>query len=66
VSRPDLERGGVAVAVVTLTAGFLAADVGLSFQLPSALHSTSAEVEAQALAQITNACVRDTRWQGSE
>lgn len=52
VSLPELERGGIAVAVATVTAGFLVADVGPDFQPRSALYSTPAEAEAQALAQI--------------
>ena len=31
VSLPELERGGIAVAIATVTAGFLAADVGRDF-----------------------------------
>jgi membrane dipeptidase len=52
VSLPDLERGGIAVAVATVTAGFLTADVGPNFQHRSALYSTPEEAEAQALAQV--------------
>ena len=32
VSLPDLERGGIAVVFATVTAGFLAADVGEDFE----------------------------------
>ncbi len=52
VSLPDMKAGGVAVALATVTAGFLAADVGESFQPQSALYRTAAEAEAQALRQI--------------
>ena len=36
VSLPDLERGGIAVGCATVTAGFLAADVGEGFEPRSA------------------------------
>lgn len=52
VSLPDLERGGVAVVCATVTAGFLAADVGEDFEPRSAMYRTPEEAEAQALAQI--------------
>ncbi len=52
VSLPDLERGGVAVVVATVTAGFLAADVGADFEPRSAIYTTPEEAEAQALTQI--------------
>jgi len=52
VSLPELERGGIAVAFATVTAGFLAEDVGENFEPRSALYCTSEEAEAQALAQI--------------
>ena len=52
VSLPELERGGIAVAIATVTAGFLVADVGPDFEPRSALYSTPEEAEAQALAQI--------------
>lgn len=52
VSLPELEHGGIAVVVATVTAGFLVADVGPDFQPRSALYSTPEEAEAQALAQI--------------
>ncbi|MFL5800462.1 MAG: membrane dipeptidase [Roseiflexaceae bacterium] len=52
VSLPDLERGGIAVACATVTAGFLAADVGADFEPRSALYHTPEEAEAQALTQI--------------
>jgi len=52
VSLPELERGGIAGALATVTAGFLVADVGPHFRPRSALYSTPAEAEAQALAQI--------------
>ena len=52
VSLPELERGGVAVAVATVTAGFLEADVGSGFEPRSAIYSTPEEAEAQALSQI--------------
>jgi microsomal dipeptidase-like Zn-dependent dipeptidase len=52
VSLPDLQRGGIAVACVTVTAGFLAADVGADFEPRSAIYHTPEEAEAQALTQI--------------
>lgn len=52
VSLPELERGGIAVAVATVTAGFLAEDVGKDFEPRSAIYRTPQEAEAQALAQI--------------
>lgn len=52
VSLPDLERGGIAVVCATVTAGFLAADVGADFEPRSAIYHTPAEAEAQALTQI--------------
>src|SRR6266481_2485698 len=52
VSLPDLERGGIAVAIATVTAGFLAADVGADFKPQSAIYRTPEEAEAQALTQI--------------
>jgi membrane dipeptidase len=52
VSLPELERARIAVAMATVTAGFLAADVGPDFHPRSALYSTPEEAEAQALAQI--------------
>jgi membrane dipeptidase len=59
VSLPELERGGIAVAIATVTAGFLVADVGPRFRPRSALYSTPEEAEAHALAQV--ALYR--RWQ---
>ena len=53
VSLPDMERGGIAVACATVTAGFLVADVGGDpFVPPSAYYSTPQEAEAQAFRQI--------------
>jgi len=52
VSLPELERGGIAVAFATVTAGFLAEDVGEDFEPRSAIYHTSEEAEAQALTQI--------------
>lgn len=53
VSLPELERGGIAVAVATVTAGFLAADVvGADYIPRSAIYHTPEEAEAQALAQV--------------
>lgn len=52
VSLPELERGGVAVVCATVTAGFLAADVGSDFEPRSAIYHTPEEAEAQALTQI--------------
>lgn len=52
VSLPELERGGIAVVFATVTAGFLAADVGENFEPRSAIYHTAEEAEAQALTQI--------------
>jgi membrane dipeptidase len=52
VSLPELERGGIAVAIATVTGGFRAEDVGPDFPLRSALYSTPEEAEAHALAQL--------------
>src|SRR5262249_45923635 len=52
VSLPDLERGGIAVVCATVTAGFLAADVGADFEPRSAIYHTAEQAEAQALTQI--------------
>ena len=49
---PELERGGIAVVCATVTAGFLAADVGEDFEPRSAMYHTVEEAEAQALKQI--------------
>jgi hypothetical protein len=53
VSLPELERGGIAVAIATVTAGFLAADVGADFEPRSALYSTPAEAEARSAIRVT-------------
>ena len=60
---PELVRGGVAVALATVTPGFLVADVGENFEPQSALYSTPAEAEAKALRQIDlyNAWEREGR-----
>jgi len=52
VSLPELEKGGVAVVIATVTAGFLVSDVGADFEPRSALYRTPQEAEAQALTQI--------------
>jgi membrane dipeptidase len=52
VSLPDLVRGGIAVAFATVTAGFLAADVGADFEPRAAIYHTPEEAEAQALTQM--------------
>jgi len=53
VSLPELTRGGIAVALATVTGGFLAADVGGADFVPrSALYSTPEEAESHALAQL--------------
>ena len=52
VSVPELERGGIATAFATVTAGFLAEDVGETFEPRSAIYHTPEEAEAQALTQI--------------
>ena len=49
VSLPELKRGGIAVAVTTVTAGFLAQDVGPDFEPKSAIYHTPEQAEAQAL-----------------
>jgi membrane dipeptidase len=60
VSLPDLERGGVAVAFATVTAGFLAADVGDDFEPRAAIYRTPEEAETQALLQVA----LYEEWQG--
>jgi membrane dipeptidase len=52
VSFPEMERGGIAVVIATVTPGFLAEDVGEDFEPHSALYHTPQEAEAQALRQI--------------
>ncbi len=52
VSLPELERGGIAVVISTVTGGFLVEDVGEAAVPSSALYSTPEEAEAQALSQI--------------
>lgn len=52
VTLPELERGGIGVVIATVTAGFLAADVGQDFEPRSALYTTPEQAEAQALTQI--------------
>lgn len=53
VSLPELERGGIAVAMCTVTPGFLAQDVPDPRRLPpSAIYETQEEAEAQAMIQI--------------
>jgi membrane dipeptidase len=52
LSLPDLEHGGVAVALATVTAGFRTEDVPANFNLKSAMYSTPGEAEAHALEQI--------------
>jgi membrane dipeptidase len=52
VSLSELERGGIAVVVATVTGGFRAEDVGPDFPLRSALYSTPEEAEAHALVQV--------------
>jgi len=52
VSLPELERGGIAVTFATVTAGFLAEDVGEDFEPRAAIYSAPEEAEAQALSQI--------------
>ncbi|GAK60144.1 peptidase M19 renal dipeptidase [Candidatus Vecturithrix granuli] len=53
VSLSELERGNIGVAFATVTAGFLAADVGANFEPRSAIYHTPEEAEAQAFTQIT-------------
>ncbi len=52
VSLPELGRGGIAVAFATVTAGFLAENVGEESVPRSAIYRTPEEAEAQALVQI--------------
>jgi hypothetical protein len=52
VSLPEMARGGIAVALATVTPGFLAEDVGADFPPRSAIYHTPQEAEAQALKQI--------------
>ena len=52
VSLPELKRGNIAVAIATVTAGFLIQDGGEDFEPKTALYSTPEEAEAQALTQI--------------
>ena len=52
VSLPELVRGGIAVVMATVTAGFKEDDVGTEFEPRSALYSTPEEAEAHALEQI--------------
>jgi membrane dipeptidase len=52
VSLPDLERGGVAVVIATVTGGFKAEDVGKDFEPRTAIYHTLGEAEAQALIQL--------------
>ena len=52
VSLPALVEGGIAVAIATVTGGFLVEDVGEAAVPRSAFYSTPLEAEAQALSQI--------------
>jgi hypothetical protein len=52
VSLPDLQWGGITLAIATVTAGFLVVDVGADFEPRSAIYYTPQQAEAQALAQI--------------
>jgi membrane dipeptidase len=52
VSLPELERGNIAVIFATVTAGFLAEDVGNDFEPKSAIYRTPRQAETQALTQI--------------
>jgi membrane dipeptidase len=52
VSLPELKRGGIGVVFATVTAGFLATDVGEDFEPQSAIYHAPEEAEAQALTQI--------------
>jgi membrane dipeptidase len=52
VSLPEMARGGIAVALATVTPGFLAEDVGSDFPPRSAIYNTAQEAEMQALKQI--------------
>jgi membrane dipeptidase len=52
VSLPELERGGIAVVIATVTGGFKAEDVGQDFEPKAAIYHTLEQAEAQALFQI--------------
>jgi membrane dipeptidase len=52
VSLPELRRGGIAIALATVTPGFLVDDVGPAFEPRSALYRTAAEARGHALAQL--------------
>ena len=52
VSLPELQQGRIAVVIATVTAGFLAKDVGEDFEPSTALYRTPEEAQAQALSQI--------------
>src|SRR5512133_1584105 len=50
VTLPEMARGGIAVALATVTPGFLVEDVGEDFEPRSALYRTPVEAEANAFA----------------
>jgi membrane dipeptidase len=52
VTLPELERGGIAVVIATVTGGFKAEDVGKDFEPASAIYHSLEQAEAQALMQI--------------
>jgi membrane dipeptidase len=52
VSLPELERGGIAVVISTVTGGFLVEDMSEAAVPSTAFYSTLEEAEAQALSQI--------------
>jgi membrane dipeptidase len=52
VSLPELERGGIAVAFATVTAGFRPDEVKGDSHLAHTIYQTSLEAETQALSQI--------------
>ncbi|MGE5140491.1 MAG: dipeptidase [Rudaea sp.] len=52
VSLPELQRGGIAVAFATVTAGFTPDDVKGNASLAHTVYRTPEEAEAQALSQI--------------
>lgn len=52
VTLPEMQRGGIAVAIATVTPGFKVEDVGPGRVPASAMYRTPVEAEAHALAQI--------------
>lgn len=52
VSLPEMQRGGIAVAVATVTPGFKAEDVAPGIVPASAMYRSSEEAESHALKQV--------------